>query len=457
MTWSDEYEKAESGNLQRLRQVADAVLYEGYVLYPYRASAAKNRSRWQFGVLMPKAYAATDPNEPSCSRTECVLEVPDLRTDGMPTLRVLVRFLQVQRRSVERLDPATGRFVAVKQLDVNGAPLLAWDEAVEHELEFSVRGDGERVFRIEGGEDVELVGANNGRIVRRRAELDLGVTVAFTQLPMPWGAARMTLRVENRTATGRAASDRESALPYALVAAHTLVAASGAASGARFISMVDYPDWAAAEVKDCVNLGTWPVLGGDPGLLLSAPIILYDNPELSAHSPGALYDSTEIDEILTLRTMTLSEDEKAEARATDPRAAAVIDRTDSLSAEALGSLHGVMRRIDDPYAELFGDADSASDERTVVVRGRRVGRGSKVLLRPGARRADAQDMFLAGREAIVEAVLGDLDGRAYLAVVLSEDPGVDVKRDHGRFLYFDPDEVEPCDESDESDEGGGGS
>jgi hypothetical protein len=433
-------------SLAKLREIADAVLYEGYVLYPYRASAAKNRSRWQFGVLMPKAYAALDPNEPSSSRTECVLEVPDLRTDGMPTLRVLVRFLQVQRRSVERSDPATARFAPVEQLDVNGTPVLAWDEAVEHEVEFSVRGDGERAFRIEGGEEVEPVGAS-GRIVRRRAELDLGVTVGFEQLPIPWGAARMTLRIENRTAPGRASADREGALPYALVAAHCLVVAEGA----RFISMVDYPDWAAAEVKACVNLGTWPVLGGDPGLLLSTPIILYDNPELAPQSPGALYDSTEIDEILTLRTMTLSDDEKAQARATDPRAAAVIDRTDSLSAQALGSLHGTMRRIDDPYAELFGDADTASDERTLRIQGRRVGRGSKVLLRPGARRADAQDMFLAGRAAFVEAVLGDLDGRAYLAVVLSEDPGLDVKRDHGRFLYFDPDEVEPCDADAEGD------
>jgi len=40
------------------RQVADAVLYEGYLLYPYRASARKNQIRWQWGVLVPLAYAA---------------------------------------------------------------------------------------------------------------------------------------------------------------------------------------------------------------------------------------------------------------------------------------------------------------------------------------------------------------------------------------------------------------
>jgi len=112
----DRLDGPDGESLAKLREVADAVLYEGYVLYPYRASAAKNRSRWQFGVLMPRAYAAIDANEPSSSRTECVLEVPDLRTDGMPTLRVLVRFLHVQRRSVERSDPATGRFAPVPQL-----------------------------------------------------------------------------------------------------------------------------------------------------------------------------------------------------------------------------------------------------------------------------------------------------------------------------------------------------
>ena len=112
---------------------------------------------------------------------------------------------------------------------------------------------------------------------------------------------------------------REEALPWALVAAHMIISVSGG----EFISMTDPPIWARAAVAECQNIGGWPVLGDPDGgrqVMLSAPIILYDNPELAPESPGELYDGTEIDEILTLRTLALSDAEKAEARATDPRA-----------------------------------------------------------------------------------------------------------------------------------------
>ena len=55
--------------LDGARAIADAVLYEGYVLFPYRAAALKNRYRWQWGVLVPAAQAqrgATEPASASC-------------------------------------------------------------------------------------------------------------------------------------------------------------------------------------------------------------------------------------------------------------------------------------------------------------------------------------------------------------------------------------------------------
>jgi hypothetical protein len=52
-------------------------------------------------------------------------------------------------------------------------------------------------------------------------------------------------------------------------------------------------------------------------------------------------------------------------------------------------------------------------------------------------------MFLAGREATVEAVFLDVDGNRHLAVTLDQDPAADLQRWHGRYLYFSPDEVEP--------------
>ena len=102
--------------------------------------------------------------------------------------------------------------------------------------------------------------------------------------------------------------------------------------------------------------------------MLSSPIILYDHPEVAPESPGDLYDATEIDEILALRVLTLTEDEKAEARGTDPRAAAIIDRCDHMAAAQWERLHGTMRVLGDARAAV---GDGALSERP----GRRSSRG----------------------------------------------------------------------------------
>ena len=241
--------------------------------------------------------------------------------------------------------------------------------------------------------------------------------------------------------------------------------------GGAFISMTDPPEWASAEVQACETLGCWPVLAGADGgrgVMLSTPIILYDHPELAQESPGDLYDGTEIDEILSLRTLALSDAEKQEARATDPRAAALIDRVEALGADDYKRMHGIIRsprvvpgfagvgparrgrpgrpRLQPavPWWDPAADASVSPDTDAITVAGRRIARGSLVTLRPGVRRSDAQDMFLDGRAARVEAVLLDVDDTAYLAVSLTDDPDQDLRVAHGRFLYFSPDEVEPC-------------
>ena len=410
----------DSAGLNSVRRVADAVLYEGYVLYPYRASAQKNRSRWQFGVLMPPAYAAVDSSETTATRAECVFE-----HSGQPAIEVMVRFLQVQRR--------TGTSV--------------WDEAVSREIHVR-EGDPGR-FTVPGGAD------HSDGVVRRREPLTGSVSVRTRPLPGPWQAARLTIEVRNETVTPRPPSTREEALPSALVAVHMIIAVSGG----EFISMTDPPEWASAAVGACENAGCWPVLAGPDGgreMMLASPIILPDHPELAPESPGELYDGTEIDEILTLRTLALSDAEKAEARATDPRAAALIDRVESMDAATMERLHGTIRGLRSPVAvsdsdddarapwwDPAADASVSPETDAITVSGHRISRGSRVTLRPGRRRADAQDMFLGGRSAIVEAVLHDVDDTVYLAVSLADDPAADLRSAHGRFLYFAPDEVEP--------------
>ncbi|HMD94828.1 MAG TPA: hypothetical protein VKG80_19525 [Trebonia sp.] len=416
-----------------VRRIADAVLYEGYILYPYRASAQKNRSRWQFGVLMPPAYAAADPYEKSMTQAECVFE-----HSGEPSVGVTVRFLQVQRRTLEEAaDPAV-------------PPV--WDEAVEHEVTVVVPSAGLLAepsvteFAIPGGAEHEtLAGA---RVARRREPLAGCVSVRATPLDGPWQAARLTVQVTNKTRPQSAGPmAREQALPAALVAAHMIITVSGGA----FFSMTDPPEWVRPGVAACENIGCWPVLAGPPEtrqVMLASPIILPDHPEVAAESPGELYDGTEIDEILTLRTLALSEEEKDAARATDPRAAALIDRVDAMDPQTMARLHGTIRTMRPPVPWWDPGADASVSPATdaVTVAGQRIARGSRVTLRPGARRADAQDMFLAGRPAIVEAVLFDVDDTAYLAVSLADAPDADLQAAHGRFLYFAPDEVEPAGE-----------
>ena len=445
-------------NLDAVRRMADAVLYEGYILYPYRASAAKNRSRWQFGVVMAPGYAAADPSESAFTQCECVLE-----HSGQPAVQVILRFLQVQRRSTE--GP--------------GAEAATWDEAVEREIEFTVGsadlladGDGHvgghvEEFAVPGGEDREpLAEGQPGHAVRRRAPLTGAVSVLAVPLPGPWQAVQLRVRVENRTAAEPVPERREDALPSALVAAHVILRASGG----EFISMTDPPMWAKAAVAGCENVGGWPVLADPEGgreVMLSAPIILYDHPELAPESPGELYDGTEIDEILTLRTLALSDAEKVEARATDPRAAALIDRVESMDAQTLAGLHGTMRSPRPaganagasgsdprdtydpsvPWWDPEADASVSPDTDAVIIDGHRIARGSLVRLRPGARRSDAQDMFLIGRTAEVQAVLLDVEDKPYLAVSLADDPDADIRIAHGRFLYFATDEVAPIEAS----------
>jgi hypothetical protein len=222
------------------------------------------------------------------------------------------------------------------------------------------------------------------------------------------------------------------------------------------------------------------VLAGEPGaadVVLGAPIILYDYPEIAAQSKGALFDGTEIDEILTLRVMTMTEAEKAEARATDPRAREIIDRCDDMSASDLQDLHGILRNPyaaaipsdlgrsdlgslqrghadlrnaepvsfdtgDVPWWDPVADASVQPDLDAVKINGISVSRGSLVRVHP-SRRADAQDLFFAGQVARVTAVLSDVDGEVHVALVLVDDPAGDLHEWYGRYFYFSPDELEP--------------
>jgi hypothetical protein len=420
------------------RQIADAVLYEGYLLYPYRASARKNQIRWQWGVLVPPAYAAAGHGEHATSHSEFLLE-PGID----PVLHVRLRFLQLQHRSG------------------GDGPVPEFDEAVEHEIDAVLA-----VSELVGTGQVVPVNVPGGTetadgVTRERWPLHGEIRLSGHVLEGPYGVMQLSVEVVNTAEWADPEAGRHLALRHSLIAAHTVLAVTDG----EFISLLDPPEWAKPAVESCRNERTWPVMVGESGrrdVLLISPIILYDYPQIAPESAGDLFDGTEIDEILTLRTMTLTDEEKAEARATDERARALMDRVDSMPPEMLDKLHGAIRYLGEtpgiskepdpietittpgtPWWDPGADASVDPETDSVTIAGVEVAKGSKVVLMPGSRRADAQDMFLEGRTATVAAVLLDVDGNTHVAVTIDDDPGAEISAAHGRFRYFAPDELSP--------------
>jgi len=287
--------------LAAARRVADAVLYEGYLLYPYRSTAAKNQLRWQFGMLSPEGAAAAGVGERSALAASVLM-----RPGGTP--RVHVRFLQVQWRSVESL--VGSRYVPVERLRVGDTEWVPWHEAVEREV---VR-TGSGPVAAPAGTDVEPLsdpdGRPVGRLVRTRWPVRAELTVASSEVD---GYRRLELGLRNTARWDPAESSRDLA---------------------------------------------------------------------------------------------------------------------------------ARRDPDVPWWDPAADASVSPETDTVLVGDTPVRKGSRVLLRPG-RRADAQDMFLAGQVAVVTAVVSDVDGATHVAVVLADDPAADLHDWYGRYWYFAPDELEP--------------
>ena len=303
--------------MDAVRAIADAVLYEGYVLWPYRRSALKNRQRFTFGGLYPRGW----PDDRSELVTECLLEAC-----GAPVVDVRVRFLQVVRR---RLFDVAG--AEVDELVADGERHLAWEEAIEREL-------GPGPFAIGAGRDEERL--DGGSLVRSWEALCGTLEVATERL----GPSLHRVRVGVVNAVPWAGEPRAAALARTLCSAHVVLRAQHGA----FVSLTDPPPQLREHAAACRNDGVWPVLVGEPGrrdTLLASPIILEDHPRVAPESPGDLFDGAEIDQLLTLNVLALTDEEKAEMRATDPRVRAILERTEAMTAHDLMRLHGTMRDL----------------------------------------------------------------------------------------------------------------
>jgi hypothetical protein len=322
-----------------IRAIADAVLYEGYILWPYRRSAMKNQRRFTFGGVYPPAHSLAHPDDPPRMQTEVLL-----RAGEQAEIEVGVRFLHVVQRAVARRT-ANG-LEQVDELAVGGERYLAWDEAVEREVKAPANSP-QRLQReltapihFPAGRDEEVLGDGAGVLIRTWRELRGTLRISTSELAD--GRWRLTATVHNETAF--ASGLREQALEQTFCSTHTLLCVRGG----EFVSLADPPPELADAAAACQNAGTWPVLVGEEGdgsTVLSSPIILEDYPRIAPESPGDLFDGGEIDQLLILNILTLTDDEKAEMAASDPRAREILERTEALTPEQLMALHGTVREF----------------------------------------------------------------------------------------------------------------
>lgn len=358
---------------ERLQELVDSLLYEGYALYPYTPTATKNATPTPFGIVYPPTYAAECQGAFDHVRLECLAQ-PGESASLTATLRYLV--------------PSGERH-----------------EAQEQRVELGPADIGERV-------SVEIPG---GRFTLRSERRDDG-------------RALVRACVHN-SAEVPAGLDRAVALLDSLISVHVVVQLSDG----RFISPLE-------DGRQSVNI--WPVLATrDDDAILGAPIVLPDHPQLAPQSYGNLFDNTEIEEALVLHVHALTDEERESASQRDRVVGDMLERALALGPEEIMSLHGGLTDVvPDPLPQ--GDPEVRGEQR-ITIDGVSYERGDTLVLRPGTDR-DPYDRMLDGRHATIERIYIDYDDRVHLAVTVNDDPGQQLMRETGRYLFFFANEVEPA-------------
>jgi hypothetical protein len=387
---------------QGVEELVSSLLYEGYALYPYTPGATKNATPTPFGIVYPPAYAETQPAAFSMVRLDAVLAAgPEAN------LRGTIRLLQAageRHRGIER------------RIEIGPVTLaeLAREERIVGE-EFG--------FEAESGDGPPLSGR-----VRMRAEL------------LAPDLARIRLCVHNSTPLSDPAErTREEALRHSLLSVHPLLEVEAG----RFVSPLERDGKLGAAVAGCEPVNTFPVLAEDGDrAVLGAAIALPEHPELAPESLGNLFDNTEIEEALLLHVQALSDGEREAISEQDPAVREMIERADRTTNEEMLGLHGRLT-YSEPNARRQPPPgnDDVRGEDEAQVSGTRIRRGAKVVLRPGVD-GDVFDKILDGRTATVERIYQGYDDRIYLGVTVDDDPGQDLLRETGRYLFFFGDEVE---------------
>ncbi len=353
-----------------LERLVDSLLFEGYALYPYTPGATKNATPTPFGIVYPTDYARNQTHAFERMQIQGVVTSAEAPVTGE------VRFLQAsgdKHKAVER------------RVQLGAAP-----STVRFEFD-----------DLEG-----------------RAELIVD--------RLPDGRGRVTLQVENLTplTDEEATADRKEALLKSMLSTHLLVRVEGEHT---FISPLERGD---DGVAGCCQVNTWPVLATpNDDALLGPTIMLPEHPEIAPESVNDFFDGTEIEEALVLHIQALSDSEREEIAAQDPKVREMLARADATTPQQLMDLHGRVRLEDPP------------GEREVTFDGVTYKRGDKVIVRP-APSADVYDKMLDGRKATIHRLFMRVDDRLHLGVTIDDDPMQEILGESGRFLFFFSDEVE---------------
>ncbi|MCW2997223.1 MAG: hypothetical protein JWN65_772 [Solirubrobacterales bacterium] len=416
-----------------LDQLLSTLLYEGYALYPYTPGATKNATPTPFGIVYPPLYAQQSPSTFDHLRLQVIVQAVEA-----PALAVTALFLEPageRHEGVERRVELPATSLAALETEPVSVP-FAFDAVQGH--------------------------------VRMAAQ-------AFHD-----GLVRVTASVHNSTEVPQGL-DRPGALRASLLSTHVVATVTGG----TFVSPIAPPEHAATANMACANVNTFPVLATpEDDVILGAAIVLPDHPQIAPESMGSLFDSTEIEEALLLHLLALSDAEVESIAQQDPAVREMLRRAIQTTPEEFAKLRGRVTMADavvplpggsgtiasssprgsehrapgdsgpPPARVRFIDAagnevplavptigDELRGERELVVDGVMYRLGDQVRLRPQAGR-NAQDHLLVGRTATIERIYVDYADAVHLCVTIDDDPGQELMRDIGRYLYFKPLEVE---------------
>jgi hypothetical protein len=370
-------------------ELVQTLLYEGYALYPYTPGATKNATPTPFGIVYPPVYAEGSPTTFDHLRLACLVQ-----GDADALLNVEVHFL----------EPSGARHEAVaRRVDL---PATRIGDVAKESVTVGFEFDA----------------------VRGRTRMDAQALGSDL-----W---RVTACVHNLSDVPEGL-DRAGALRHGLLSTHVLARVLG---NARFLSPIAPPEHAAPAAMTCVSVNTFPVLAvDDDSALLGAAIMLPDHPQLAPESKGDLFDGTEIEEALLLHVLALSDGERAQMAEQDPTVRAMLERAIAATPEDIKNLHGRVT-IRDPAPPPAEERDVKGEEQ-LEIDGVLYRRGGQVRLRAGDVHA-AHDHLLDGRAATIERIYVDYEDKVHLCVTVDDDPGQELMRDIGRYLYFKPTEVE---------------